>query len=142
MVNRFFVVAASIVVADQLTKYLAQSADIPITSFLSITHTTNTGVSFGLLQGYSIIPLLASIAVIAGILYYYKELEHPLPFALILGGAAGNLLDRLVYGAVHDFIAFSFWPTFNVADSAITVGGLLLGYYYLKGGRSLPITVL
>ena len=95
----------------------------------------NTGIAFGLFkdQGivFIIIPVIAVILLIFNIFYYKnnKELSRTyiLGFSLILGGAIGNLVDRINYGYVIDFIAFRFWPVFNIADSAITIGAIIIG---------------
>jgi signal peptidase II len=99
----------------------------------SIVHVRNTGAAFGLFPGMTI-PLAAiSIVVIFAIIF--MDLKFPLNdkftqlgLSLILGGSAGNLLDRLFKGYVHDFISFPFWPAFNIADIAVNAGIALLLY--------------
>ena len=98
---------------------------------LRITPVQNTGVAFGLLRGYG--SILAAVAVLIAALFFAfgrRSVRAPLTGAalgLLIGGAAGNLLDRLVRGYVFDFIDVGFWPVFNLADCAITVGiGLLI----------------
>lgn len=128
----FFIITFSVFFLDQLTKYFVDQLrpNTGLTSFFKIQYATNTGISFGLLQAYPLVPILISIGVIGGIVYYYKELVNDkmseTSFALILGGAIGNLTDRMLYGHVIDFINFSFWPNFNIADSAITIGAILI----------------
>ena len=78
-----------------------------------------------------------TVVIIIGILYYFcrDKKNHKLftiPLALVFGGALGNLLDRVMYGFVIDFIDFNFWPAFNIADSAITVGVIFLIIYVIK----------
>ena len=96
----------------------------------SITHIQNTGISFGMFQGYPNLMVYIMFAVIFFIFYSYKELavSDKAIYALgaIIGGAFGNLLDRLLIGAVTDFIDFGRWPAFNIADTAICIGALLL----------------
>lgn len=142
MVNRFISVALLVFLIDGLTKFLVLAAkpdQVLIEGILSLTYATNTGISFGLLTNQPIIPMLVSIAVLGGVMYYYKELpkEKTVQWgvALIFGGTLGNLTDRILHGFVIDFINFSFWPAFNVADSAITVGAVLVLYYLIKNEK-------
>lgn len=102
-----------------------------VPGFLSLTHIKNDGGAFGILGGSQLL-LLAGSAVAVGVVLWML-LSGPTSgittygCGLILGGAAGNLLDRLTSGEVTDFVHFSFWYVFNAADAAITVGvGLLL----------------
>lgn len=128
---RFYAVLLVTVLLDQLSKSIIrikQPDIVLIPDILNLTFTTNTGASFGILQGMNAALLLLSIAVIIGIIIYLKKNPEQLsiPFALILAGALGNSIDRILFGAVTDFISFSFWPAFNIADSAITVGVVIL----------------
>ena len=95
----------------------------------------NTGIAFGFFkdQGivFIIIPIIA-VALLVFNIYYYRQNNEALSrmyivaFSLILGGAIGNLIDRIYFGYVIDFIDFRFWPVFNVADSAITIGAAII----------------
>ena len=94
----------------------------------------NTGIAFGLFKNqgivFIIIPIIA-IILIGFNIYYYRNSKHVsrlyiISFSMILGGAIGNLIDRIVYGHVIDFIDFRVWPVFNIADSAITIGTILI----------------
>jgi signal peptidase II len=140
---RFFaaVLAASVVLVDQLTKWWATSslADGPIVvveGWFQFRLTYNTGTSFSLFSGGGQLIAVVVIGVIAMIFYILGDASRRLEavaLGLILGGAVGNLLDRVfrgsgfLDGAVVDFIDFSFFPTFNVADMAVNIGvGLLL----------------
>ena len=95
----------------------------------------NTGIAFGLFkdQGivFIIIPVIAIVLLIFNILYYRNNRElsrtYIIGFSLILGGAIGNLIDRIQVGYVIDFLDFRIWPVFNMADSAITVGAFIIG---------------
>lgn len=132
-------IAATVVVVDQLTKWWALEAlrDAPIQvigEFFELSLTRNSGAAFNLLQGAgSILALLAVIVVVVIVFAVGSARDRLSTFALglVLGGAVGNLLDRLFRGEgladgeVVDFLDFSFWPTFNIADAAITVGALL-----------------
>ena len=102
---------------------------------LHIVHVTNSGAAFGILQGQTVFLIVTSILGVAAIVLYYVSppLEHGLlraALGLQLGGAAGNLIDRIRLGEVTDFINFEFWPAFNVADASITIGVVaILGFF-------------
>ena len=143
-------IVVSVVALDQATKAWAVSA-LP-GSPVSIIGTTvefrlarNTGGAFSLFQTFT--PLLALLAVALAVIlvravHRTDDRVVLVALALLLGGAVGNVTDRLfrapgvLRGAVVDFIKLGFWPTFNVADTAITVGGLLLVGWSLFGGRA------
>ena len=132
-----FSVALFIIILDQLTKILVrhylklnQSIRI-IKNILHLTYITNTGSAFGLFKGFNLVFLLFSIIVIIVIFYFMKNIkenEKTLQFSigLLLGGTIGNLIDRLLYGTVTDFIDFRIWPVFNAADSAVTISIIFL----------------
>ncbi len=108
--------------------------------YLRLVH--NTGAAFGMLPNASLLFGLAAVAVIVGILMYSRRLAGAarivrIALGLELGGALGNLVDRVRYGYVVDFIDVRVWPyVFNVSDSAITIGVVLLLYHILsEGGR-------
>lgn len=129
---------------DQLTKFLARAYlpygySWPWRGFFRFTHTENTGSIFGILQGQNT-PLIfvSCIGILVLIMVYYSQ---PRPtnllrfsLALQLGGAFGNLLDRLRLGAVTDFIDVGPWPVFNLADASIVTGLLLLVWVLLRSG--------
>ena len=139
---RFAGVVALVVALDQLTKALVLKklplfksvAVIP--GFFSLTHVNNPGGAFGFLaQNGSVwrhwVFLAAAMVALSMILYFYHRTPKNYPFlqlglSLIFGGAIGNLIDRLRFGEVVDFLDFYIghfhWPTFNVADSAVTIG--------------------
>ncbi|MBI2101111.1 signal peptidase II [Candidatus Woesearchaeota archaeon] len=133
-----FSTALLIVILDQFTKFLVNqnfqlNQSIPlIKNILHITYITNTGSAFGLFKGLNWFFVLFSIIVIIIIFYYLKKAvknnEKLTQFAvgLLLGGTIGNLIDRIAYGAVIDFIDFRIWPVFNIADSAVTISIVLL----------------
>lgn len=132
-----FSVALLTVILDQLTKSLIRqniqlNQSIPIIkNAFHLTYITNTGSAFGLFKGLNLFFILFSIIVIIVIFYYLRKIvknEKLLQFAvgMLLGGTIGNLIDRLFYGAVTDFIDFRIWPVFNVADSAVTISVILL----------------
>lgn len=142
-------VAVGVVVLDQLTKWIVRDrlglheSIIVIPDFFQITHLTNTGGAFGILAGADDawrLPFFLGVAVIAfGVLLYFVRSVPSQQWLLlsalggILGGAAGNFIDRAVAGEVTDFLYFHwrdyYWPAFNVADSFISIGMVvLLGY--------------
>ena len=141
--GRWFALSALVIVADQLTKwaalaYLAPGERIELTGFLNLVLVFNRGAAFSFLataEGWQT-PLLAVIAVVAAVVVGFLIVRDPgkrllcTGLALILGGALGNLIDRLRYGHVVDFVdlhaAGWHWPAFNVADSGITVGAVIL----------------
>jgi signal peptidase II len=132
-------VAATVVVADQLTKWWALNSltdrTIHVVGSLRLALTTNKGGAFGLGSGF--VPVLALVAVGVVVLVVVRgettaRLAVAIALGLVLGGACGNLLDRLfrdpgfLRGAVVDFIDLQWWPVFNVADASITCGCVLL----------------
>lgn len=130
----FYLIAAGIILLDQLTKTLVREK-IPLNEsvtiiphLLSFTHTTNTGASFSLFTNYSFFLTVIAIAVIFAITLFYRLIprEYKLSFALILGGTAGNLFDRIFFGRVTDFFDIHIFSIFNIADSAITLAAVLL----------------
>jgi len=132
-----FSTALFIAVLDQLTKFLIRNnfqlnQSFPlIKNILHFTYVTNTGSAFGSFRGFNLIFILFSIIVVIAILYHIKKIREnekylQLAAGLLLGGTLGNLIDRMIYGSVIDFIDFRIWPVFNAADSAVTVSVILL----------------
>lgn len=123
---RPFLIAGIVVIVDQITKAIATT---------HLTLVRNTGAAFGLFRDQTIIFILISAAAIIFIGFYLikKKTSYYLPLALILGGAVGNLIDRLRFGYVVDFIDLRFWPVFNVADSCITIGAVILFFVIIRG---------
>ncbi len=132
----FVVVVAGVVGLDQLIKWVIRN-NLPIGDVwpgdwpVKIVHITNSGAAFGIFQGAGPLLVVTSIIGMAAIFIYLvnPEFAHPIMragLALMLGGAIGNLIDRIYAGEVVDFIKFPHFPAFNVADSCITIGVLLL----------------
>lgn len=130
-------ISGVVLALDQLTKawflrHLELGQSRAVTSFLHWTLTFNTGSAFGFFQGNNKALLILAIVILVVLLYCARGITERgglwggLGVALVLGGAAGNLIDRLRFGHVVDFIDFGFWPVFNIADSAIAVGAALL----------------
>ncbi|HWT93102.1 MAG TPA: signal peptidase II [Solirubrobacteraceae bacterium] len=132
---RAAVVLALVLAVDQLTKALVR-ADIaygeedPIFPALKLVHVRNEGVAFGIdVGGAALLIVIIALALIGLLFYFSRHATRPymwLPTGLLLGGAIGNLIDRVHQGHVTDFLKFPKWPAFNVADVAITVGVVAL----------------
>ncbi len=142
-VLRTLAVVAAVLVLDYVTKHTvatSTAAEEGRSVFLGIhlIHVRNTGVAFGFFSGGGAIVLVITLVAL-GLLVAYL-LRRPgrqglwLATGLLLGGALGNLIDRIAHGAVTDFIKLPLWPAFNVADMAITVGVLAL-LWVLEGPR-------
>jgi len=127
-------------IADRVTKDLV-TATVPfgtevaaIDHLVWITNIHNSGAAFGLAPAFAIVFLLASFGVASGLIVYVFTHRDSVPadlvLGLVLGGTVGNLFDRVMFGTVTDFVAVHFWPVFNVADSAVSTGVvlLLIGY--------------
>lgn len=138
--------ASLVVAADQATKQLAatniaRGDQVGVIPGLDLTSTRNTGVAFGALEGGGVIVAVligASLALLVA--YFVANRDRPwlwLPVGMLLGGALGNLADRAREGAVIDFIDPIAWPAFNVADSCIVVGVLVL-LWVVEGGPPRP----
>lgn len=148
-------VALLILIIDQVSKGLVvarmewgQSMDLVswLAPVLRITYVTNTGVAFGLFQGMGDLFLIAALVVVGALFLYYRRLPAGdillrIALGLQMGGALGNLTDRLWRGAVVDFIDLNFWPfrdwpIFNLADASIVTGVGLLALHMLLEART------
>jgi signal peptidase II len=136
-------VLAAVLILDQLTKHTVAAGITPgeqrkFLPGVQLVHVRNNGVAFGFFSGGGALVLLFTLAALGVLIgYFMLRPERPwlwLPTGLLIGGAVGNLIDRLANGAVTDFIKLPLWPAFNVADMAITFGVLAL-LYALDGGR-------
>jgi len=140
-----------IVVADQLSKSWIRSnldsgQSLFDIGFLRIIHIHNTGAAFGIFQDYtailSIIALIGVIIILLLVFVWHRQwsfldsMLFRIGIGLVLGGAIGNLIDRVFRGSVTDFIDFKVWPAFNVADSAVTVGAIIIALRVLFLARS------
>lgn len=152
-VGWFLLIAAIVVAIDQTSKlwissYLPLGESLPETGFLRLTHVQNTGSAFGLFANQGFLLALVAVVGLVVILLFYRHLSQhsvlgTLALGFVFGGALGNLIDRLRFGYVSDFIDVRLWPefywvrlwpeyhwpTFNVADSAITVGAIALACF-------------
>lgn len=143
--NRVFLltaIATLVIGLDQLTKHLVRAnmelgQSIPKEGIFRLTYTTNTGGAFGILANQAFLLALVAVIGIAVFLIYLRYI--PLKSRLLkiglgldLGGAIGNLIDRLRFGGrVTDFVDIGPWPVFNVADMSVVVGTILIAYYLL-----------
>ncbi len=136
----FFLIMVGVTVADLVSKILVRTrmpagTEIPLLPFFSLTHVSNTGIAFGMFQEKNPFFIAVGIAVTASLVGYALRTlstDRPSAFAMaaIIGGAVGNLLDRIWFGRVTDFldcfVGIHHWPVFNVADSAICVGAVIV----------------
>ena len=132
---RAVLVAVAVIVVDQVTKAIVRDQigpfkEVKVVPGVKLVHTENTGVAFSALSGGGpLVILVAAVALGALLVFFFTHLSRPLvwlPTGLLLGGAAGNLIDRIGRGSVTDFIKLPHWPAFNVADIAVTAGVLVL----------------
>jgi signal peptidase II len=144
---RVAVVVACVIAADQIVKQIVTSSLVrgeerDIVAGIQLINTRNTGVAFGQLQnGGVLVAVVIAIAIGALLLYFARNAQQPLiwlPTGLLLGGALGNIADRVREGAVVDFIKLPHWPAFNVADMAITFGVVILLVVMERGDRARP----
>lgn len=138
-----FILVIVILVLDKATKlfaieYLQSIRTLPIVEgIFHLTYLENRGAAFGILQGQRTFFLIATTIVVASIVFFmykYKKMYKPMKIGLnfIVAGAIGNLIDRVRFGFVVDFFDFRIWPVFNIADSAVVIGAILVSYIVLK----------
>ena len=146
---RAVVVLVVVLGLDQLTKHtIAESTTARegrnVFFFVKLVRVRNRGVAFGFFSGGGVPVLVFTVVALALLLAYF--LRHPerhglwLPTGLLVGGALGNVVDRLASGAVTDFIKLPLWPAFNIADTAITLGVLSLIWVLDTRERTEPVT--
>ena len=145
---RFSVISIAIILVDFITKkwMLALLFEIPqqivVTSFFNLTPVWNEGVSFGIMSSHPqivrfIIPILAFLVILYLVSQIHlQERMQQIGSAIIVGGAAGNVIDRIIYGKVMDFFDFHIgeyhWPAFNIADIAICAGVAIMVYVIIR----------
>jgi signal peptidase II len=140
---RALAVMAAVIGLDQLTKHtvaasIAEGQQRSVFFGIHLVHVRNKGVAFGFFSGGGVVVLVFTfVALSLLVAYLARRPDRPwlwLPTGLLIGGAVGNLIDRLATGAVTDFIKLPFWTAFNVADISITVGVFAL-LWVLEGPR-------
>ncbi|CAN5649118.1 signal peptidase II [soil metagenome] len=140
--TRVAIVLTAIVAADQILKAVVTSSiereqQESVFAGIKIVNVRNTGVAFGQLQdGGVIVAIVIALAVMALLAYFARHARRRLmwlPTGMLLGGALGNIIDRVREGAVVDFVKLPYWPAFNVADVAITFGVIVLLFVMEKG---------
>lgn len=148
----YYLIAFVLFLIDQGTKYLIATKlelyeQIPVIGdFFLITSSRNRGAAFGILQDQLWFFIIVTLIVVGGIVWYLRKVSKegrkllPTALALVLGGALGNFIDRLIMGEVVDFLQFNFgsytFPIFNIADSCIVIGvGLIILDTLLEGRR-------
>jgi len=148
--RKWLAVAFAVIVADHLTKWLVSSTlefqqAVPVLPFFSLVRVHNTGAAFSFLADaggwqrwfFIAVGVIATVIIVRLLKHHSHEPRLAFPLALVLGGALGNVIDRVVLGHVVDFLYFHYrgyaWPAFNVADSAISVGAALLIWDSLRG---------
>ncbi len=145
-----FILAAIILILDQASKFIISRVMSPGGSFpvikniFYLTHVQNKGAAFGLFPNQTLFFISVTLLTILLIIFFHQRLAKrggslSCALGLILGGALGNLIDRMRLKAVIDFLDFSLkghhWPSFNIADSAITIGAVILLFSIFRKGR-------
>lgn len=134
-VARAALLLVAVLATDQATKALVRSGiergdEDPVLPFLKLVHTKNSGVAFGAFSGGgAVVVVLVAAALLALLVFFATHLDRRgswIPVGLLMGGALGNVIDRIAHGAVTDFLKLPAWPAFNVADVAITFGVVAL----------------
>lgn len=134
--SKHFLLLFTVFFADRISKFFVSnylSGQVELLPFLKLSLVHNKGVAFGLLNSFELrwFFVVLSLAVVVFLFYQSKKEKSNVvlcSFVLIIAGALGNALDRILFGSVIDFIDFIIWPAFNIADSAVTIGVLMLLY--------------
>lgn len=138
-------VLTAVLAADQAVKALVVASlergeQRELVAGIKLVNTRNTGVAFGQLQdGGALVAVVIAIAIAALLAYFARHAGEPLmwlPTGMLLGGALGNVADRIREGAVVDFLKLPYWPAFNVADASITIGVVILLVVMERGARA------
>jgi len=138
----FLILSIAVVIFDQTLKsavrdFMYPGQSIPLLkNFFNITYVRNLGAGFGIFQGKTNLLIWFALIVIGIILFNYEKIIEKISLqissALILGGTVSNLIDRIFLGFAVDYLDFRFWPVFNVGDSCITIGALILIIHLIK----------
>jgi signal peptidase II len=145
---RAALVAIAVVAVDQLSKSAIESSIVPgeeraVLPGVQLVNTRNHGVAFGFLPGSHVgVTILIGVALVALLAYFARHASLPLiwlPTGMLVGGALGNIVDRVRHGSVTDFIKLPLgWPPFNLADTSITLGIAILFLLIDRSRRSVP----
>lgn len=145
---RLGILTIILVIIDQLSKYYIQSTmmlgeSIPVwEDIFHITYILNPGAAFGMMANQTAFFIVLALAIVGAVIYFYPTIRREsrvmkLGIGLLLGGAIGNLIDRVQIGMVVDFFDFRIWPIFNIADIGIVCGaGIILGVSFLTRDKS------
>ncbi|KJS19285.1 MAG: hypothetical protein VR72_19185 [Clostridiaceae bacterium BRH_c20a] len=111
-----------------------------IPNIFHLTYIENPGAAFGLLANQRVFFIVITTIILLAVIYFYKQLKGPhlllrIALGMVVGGALGNLVDRVRMGTVTDFFDFRIWPVFNIADSAIVLGMIYISYQLLFRGE-------
>jgi len=141
----FYFISIVVIFFDQFTKYLIKEfvprySVWPDQGIFQIVHGVNTGSAFGLFSDYTLLLTIGSLIGIGFVLYFFYKnsfnvIWMRISLSLIVGGAVGNLIDRIRDGGVVDFISVGWWPAFNIADSAISIGMAILIFTLVFGEK-------
>lgn len=144
-----FIIAILVIAADFYTKYLVytrmalhETIELPV-KFIQLTYVQNFGGAFGIFQHQKLFFMAAAFVSVTCVLYFFEDIKELgklsfLSASLIFGGAIGNLIDRIRFGYVVDFLDLRWWPVFNVADVALTIGVALLFIEVIRFGQKAP----
>lgn len=144
-----FIIAILVIAADFYTKYLVytrmalhETIELPV-KFIQLTYVQNFGGAFGIFQHQKLFFIAAAFVAVTCVLYFFEDIKELgklsfLSASLIFGGAIGNLIDRIRFGYVVDFLDLRWWPVFNVADIALTIGVALLFIEVIRFGQKAP----
>jgi signal peptidase II len=143
----FWLTAFLVLVLDQVSKYLVRLYLVPYRVYpvlppvFYLTYVRNPGAAFGFLSHWPFLSVFIAFLVVPVAVFMYRRFFTADPLmavalGLVMGGALGNLVDRLLTGVVTDFLDFRVWPVFNLADSAIVVGvGIIIWWFWRKEGK-------
>lgn len=141
----WFLLAGIIFVLDRVTKFLTlkflfAKGSVSLLPFFSLTYVENSGSAFGLFQNANLFLLILSLFVLLLMFIWRKDIFvlgnwAKCGYYLIFAGALGNIYDRIFLGYVVDFLDFHFWPVFNIADSSISIGAVLIAISILMEGK-------
>jgi signal peptidase II len=127
-----FIIPAIFFIIDRIFKAIAEKGYTASNFLFQFKFIANTGISWGLLKGNSSLLLWISIIILGAIIYFYDDLSKAkLGTNLVIIGAISNILDRIIFGYIVDYVDFGFFPVFNIADACITLGGIYIILWFL-----------